>query len=184
MTLALSMSSPHVRESDRAVRLRALVDAHIDGVARVLARLGVPSGEVDDAVQQVFLTLDRRLGDVAVGSERAFLFRTAMHVAAHARRTLARRREVAAPDEGIQATGPSADETLDRRRAAEVLEAVLGAMPDELREVFVLHEVEELAMHQIAELMEIPSGTVASRLRRARADFQERVARVRRGGAP
>ncbi len=167
----------------RDARLRALVDAHIDATARVLRRLGVRSGDVDDAVQQVFLTLARRLDDVEENAERAFLYRTALNVAAHARRTVARRREVDEPSgEGPVSTATSAEELVDRRRAAEMLERVLDAMEDDVREVFVLFEVEELSMAEIAELLSIPPGTVASRLRRGRTDFQERVARLRKGG--
>lgn len=170
-------------EGAARVRLRALVDAHIDPTARVLRRLGVPSADVDDAVQQVFLTLSRRLADVEEGAERAFLYRTALHVAAHARRTMARRREVAEEAEGPPSTAPSAEELLDRRRAAELLEQVLDAMADDLREAFVLHEVEEVSMAEIATLLDIPAGTVASRLRRAREEFRERVARLKAEGA-
>lgn len=167
----------------RDARLRALVEAHIDATARVLRRLGVRCGDVDDAVQQVFLTLARRLDDVEQNAERAFLYRTALNVAAHARRTIARRREVDEPSgEGPVSTAASAEELVDRRRAAELLERVLDAMEDDVREVFVLFEVEELSMAEIAELLAIPPGTVASRLRRGRADFQERVARLRKGG--
>lgn len=174
-------SAARARQDDE--RLRAAVEAHIDATARVLRRLGVPSGEIDDAVQKVFLTLSRRLADVDHGAERAFLYRTALHVAAHARRTMARRREDP-PVDDAPAEGFTAEELVDRRRAAEALEQVLDAMPDELREPFVLHEVEELSMAEIAALLEIPPGTVASRLRRAREEFRERAARWRRGGRP
>ncbi len=185
MTLSALLAAPTdvAAPHDRSVRLRSLVDAHIDATARVLRRLGVPSADVDDAVQQVFVTLSRRLDDVAPQSERAFLYRTALHVAAHARRTLARRREIGGSDDEARPSatlGP--DELVDRRRAAALLERILEAMPDELREAFVLHEVEELSMAQIAELLEIPPGTVASRLRRAREEFQARALRARKDG--
>jgi RNA polymerase sigma-70 factor (ECF subfamily) len=52
-------------------------------------------------------------------------------------------------------------------------------MPIELRVVFVLFELEEMTTAEIATLLEIPSGTVASRLRRARETFEDHVARVR-----
>ena len=80
----------------------------------------------------------------------------------------------------------SAEEFIDRRRAAELLEQVLDAMPSDLRVAFVLYEVEQLPVAEIASMLEIPVGTAASRLRRAREDFQERVARLRlrMGGSP
>jgi RNA polymerase sigma-70 factor (ECF subfamily) len=48
----------------------------------------------------------------------------------------------------------------------------MEAMPEELRVVFTLYEFEGLKMLEIAELLDIPSGTVASRLRRARKLFK------------
>lgn len=162
-------------------RLRVMVDEHIDAIARVLRRLGVPDGDVDDGVQQVFLTASRRMDEIAERAERAFLYKTALHVAAHARRTVARRRE-AADDEGTRAlvdAAPSAEDLIDRRRAAQMLEQVLGGMAEDLRTVFVLFEVEQLSIPEIAALIDVPAGTAASRLRRAREDFSERVARLR-----
>jgi RNA polymerase sigma-70 factor (ECF subfamily) len=53
----------------------------------------------------------------------------------------------------------------------------------DLRVVFTLHELEEMSMSEIAELVGIPAGTVASRLRRARQDFEAIVARLSRGRA-
>ncbi len=158
-----------------------MVDEHIDAIARVLRRLGVPDGDVDDAVQQVFLTASRRMDEIAERAERAFLYKTALHVAAHARRSVARRRETADEDgaDALVDSGPSAEELIDRRRAARMLEEVLGGMAEDLRAVFVLFEVEQLSVPEIAALIDVPVGTAASRLRRAREDFRERVARLR-----
>jgi len=59
-----------------------------------------------------------------------------------------------------------------------MLDAVLEDMPIDLRVVFILFEVEELSSIEIGRLLGVPTGTVASRLRRARADFQARVAEL------
>jgi RNA polymerase sigma-70 factor, ECF subfamily len=67
------------------------------------------------------------------------------------------------------------EQLLDQKRARELLDDVLETMTPDLRMVFVLYELEELSMIEIASALEIPQGTVASRLRRARADFRERV---------
>jgi RNA polymerase sigma-70 factor (ECF subfamily) len=53
-------------------------------------------------------------------------------------------------------------------------------MPDDLQAVFVLCEIEELAAPEAAELLAIPVGTVASRLRRAREHFQAAAQRMKR----
>ena len=51
-------------------------------------------------------------------------------------------------------------------------------MPKDLRTVFVLFEIEELTMAEISNVVEIPTGTVASRLRRAREVFRETVSHM------
>jgi RNA polymerase sigma-70 factor (ECF subfamily) len=171
-----------------ADRLRAIVDEHHDFTWRSLRRLGVPEADVDDALQRVLLVVARRLGDITVGSERAFLFATAMNEAAHVRRTFARRREDG--DDGLatrEGAEESPDQALDRARARELLDHLLDDMPLDLRAVFVLFEIEELSTAEIARIVEVPVGTVASRLRRAREDFEARLtrwrAREQRGGA-
>ena len=55
----------------------------------------------------------------------------------------------------------------------------MADMPDDLREVFVLFEIEEISIQDIAVTLEIPIGTVGSRLRRARQAFQQAVTRHR-----
>jgi len=161
---------------NREARLRWMVDEHIDFVARVLRNAGTPLSEMDDEVQRTFITAARRLDDVRPGAERSFLLQTALHVAAHARRTAARRREVLS-EESPELIDPAQtpEQLADQRRARVLLDRVLDQMTTDLRTVFVLYEFEELSMAEIAEALSIPRGTVASRLRRARSDFHERV---------
>lgn len=171
-------------------RLQSLVRRELPPVWRLLRRLGLTEAEADDAAQQVFVVAARRLCDIDEGCERAFLFSTAVHMGAKAHRSRARRREVPDDDLGEQRDSmPGPEELVDRRRARQMLDDLLEAMTDDLRLVFVLYEIEELTMAEIAEVLELPSGTVASRLRRARADFSARVARLEtklqpRGGSP
>lgn len=168
-------------------RLHAIVTENLSFVWRSLVRLGVPRADAEDAVQQVFLVVSRKLADIAPGSERAFLFGAAFRIASRARRTQQRRREVleAEPQERVDPQ-PSPEELLDRARAREALDAILETMPLELRAVFVLFELEQLTIAEIAPLLELPSGTAASRLRRAREHFQAAVKRLeaqrKRGG--
>jgi RNA polymerase sigma-70 factor (ECF subfamily) len=160
-------------------RLGSLVREHFAFVWRVLRRLGLSESDADDAAQQVFLSASRRLSDIGVGSERGFLFSTAVNIAAHAHRSQKRWQEM--PDSEIddrRDSVPGAEELIDRRRARELLDEILRAMPMELRLVFVLFEVEQLTMAEIARMIDMPPGTVASRLRRAREDFAARVKRV------
>lgn len=169
---------------DREARLRGMVDRYIDFVARVLRNAGTPDAEIDDEVQRTFITAARRLDDVRPGAEKGFLFKIALNLAAHARRTLARRREVLAEEAPERnETFPTPEQLTDQKRMRQLLDGVLDRMDESLRVVFVLYEFEEMNMSEIADVLEIPRGTVASRLRRARAEFRERVAALE-GVAP
>jgi RNA polymerase sigma-70 factor (ECF subfamily) len=181
--LAANVPEPTLAPAAKA-RLTAIVSDNFDFIWRSLRRLGVPAAEVDDCAQQVFWVVSRKLGAISLGSERAFLFSTALRVASDARRSRGRRREVP-EDDAIQPTdpGPRPDEVADQKRARAVLDEVLAMMTLELRAVFVLFELEEMSTPEIAELLEIPAGTVASRLRRAREEFQKLVTRMRAKGS-
>ena len=168
-------------------RLTSLFHAHFDLVWRTVRRLGVPPEAIDDAAQEVFVIASRRLASIEHGKERAFLYGTAVRVASTARRTSGRRRQVQpsrsddAPDPSDP--GPSADELVERKRARELLDQLVARLPDDTRPVFVLYELEGLTMEEIATCLEVPPGTVASRLRRAREVFQAAVARMDRDRA-
>ena len=156
-----------------------MVRAHLSGLWRFLRRLGLRDDEVDDALQEVIVIAATRLHDIRRESEQSFLFGTAYRVASTSRRRQTSRREV--PDEELCDVADPAlrpDEASDRARARALLDRVLAGMPLELRAVFVLYEIEEHTMAEIAALLELPHGTVASRLRRARADFEGRVERA------
>ncbi len=167
-----------VLDAAAQARFRVLVDANYDFVWRSLRRLGVACGDVDDSAQRVFLTLARKLRSVHEGSERSFLFQTALRVASDSRRALRRRPDVPSVKEAVDPS-PTGEELIDRRRARERLDHILDGMSINLRAVFVLAELDEMTMADIAALLNLPLGTVASRLRRARAHFRQEAARPR-----
>lgn len=173
------MDEPESSPFTSPERIAGLVRAHYGFVWRLLRRLGLREGDADDAAQQVFLAAAARLGDVEPSRERSFLYGVAINVGSRARRSQGRRREEPLELAGERAARePNAEQLLERRQARQLLDAMLDEMPEDLRVVFVLFELEELSTPEIAELCEIPVGTAASRLRRAREDFEERVARV------
>ena len=149
---------------------------------RTLRRLGVrPECVVDDATQRVFEIAARKRQSIRRGHERAFLFKTAVLVAAEERRAQRRSREVA--DEGSVGaaadTAPLPDQALEQQRNRELLDLVLDMLDANELTVFVLYELEGLSSPEISELLEIPVGTVASRLRRAREAFRAGARRLR-----
>ena len=162
-------------------RLALLVEQHADFVWRSLRRMGVGETQADDATQEVFIVTSQKLERVEPGRERAFLYGVAMNVAAHVRRSRARSREVAETPETLAAVdkAPDPEMRLADAQARALLDRVLETLSEELRAVFVLFELEEMTMIDIARLLDVPAGTVASRLRRAREDFHAAAARVR-----
>jgi len=162
-----------------AARLHGLVTDNIAFLWRSMIRLGVPRADADDAVQQVFLVASRKLASIEAGKERAYLFGAAFRIAHRARRTHQRRREVleGEPQEQVD-PAPNAEDLVDRAQARAALDAILDTMPLELRAVFVLFELEQLSIPEIAPMLDVPEGTAASRLRRAREHFQTAVRRL------
>jgi RNA polymerase sigma-70 factor (ECF subfamily) len=158
----------------------ALVTQHFEYVWRLLRRLGLSEADADDAAQRVFVIVARKLGTVHQGGERAFLYGVAVRVASRAHRSTARRRDVEALDGHEHSDdGPRPDELVDRKHAREILDRILLSMKFELRAVFVMYEIEGMTAPQIADALAIPAGTVASRLRRAREDFEAHAQRIR-----
>ncbi len=173
--------------SDRDARLRGMVAAHFEFIWRTLRGLGVPHANVDDATQQVFWIAAQKLDLITNGSERAFLFSTARGVAANARRATKRNREQG--DDGslelVSDAAPDPEQAAQKSQAKRLLEKVLAEMTEDLRTVFVLFELEGLTSVEISELLQIPVGTAASRLRRAREEFQLAVTKLQLDrGAP
>lgn len=156
---------------------RRLFEEYFAFVWRTLRRLGVAQGFLPDASQRVFWVAAQRIGDVAAGSERAFLFGTARRVAADFRRLDQRTVPLAGDDSLGEELLCNPEELLDQKRARELLDQLLDAMPLELREVLMLQEGEGMSLTEIAELVGIPHGTAASRLRRARAEFRRLLTR-------
>ncbi len=178
-------SGPEPRSAAENARLRSMLDAHYSFIWRQLRRSGVPEGRVDDAAQEVFLVASQKLDAILPGSERSFLFGTALRIASQIRRSAQVRREIpyaSPPELCALALGP--DELLDQRRARALLDRVLDTLEEDVRVVLVLYELEGLSTPEIAELLEIPLGTAASRLRRAREDFQGKVSRLFPKGRP
>jgi RNA polymerase sigma-70 factor (ECF subfamily) len=180
VTLNLPIAAPPIGDAavDSRERLERAIKNDYRLIWRLLRRLGVPADAIDDAAQEVFLVVAERLPDIRENSERSFAFGTAIRVAHSARRRRARE-AVGAEDESAESTVrsplPGPDELSDQKRARELLNRVLDAMSFELRTVFILFELEGLRSPEIAELVGVPLGTVASRLRRARESFHALV---------
>jgi len=152
---------------------------HAPLVWRALRRLGVADADVDDVCQQVFMTIDRRLEGFAGRSALStWIYGICVHTASAHRRRHRRRREelMAAPPE--VATDPPQVRELERRHAFAVVDEVLEALDEDKRAVFVLYEIEELAMKEVAEALGCPLQTAYARLYAARRQFEASMRRA------
>ena len=175
-----SFSEPAVNPTEAEPRLTTLIRTHYAAVWRVVRRLGVAEGASEDVVQQVFVIASGKLDRIKEHAERAFLLGTAARVAANQRRSAAVRNEIAEDDISRRvADAPGAEELLDEKRLRQLFDEVLASLPDDLRTVLVLFEIEEVELADIAMSLGIPRGTAASRLRRAREEFAAAARRAR-----
>lgn len=161
----------------RRPALESLVADHYSFVWRQLRGFGLSTVDAEDAAQQVFMIAARKLDTITTERARSFLYGTSLRVANNARRGLRRRREVSGDESAAaHADGPGPDQSSDLSEARTLLRELLAMLPDELRRVLVLAEVEQLEVQEIAVLESVPVGTAASRLRRARQQFRDLLA--------
>jgi RNA polymerase sigma-70 factor (ECF subfamily) len=160
---------------------RHVYDEHFRFVWRSLRRLGVREADVADITQDVFLVVHRKLAEFEGRSKMTtWLFAICMRVARDHRRSAVVRREVAVSDSALHEREDSKVDLgaeLEQRRRRELLERILEELPEEQRIVFSLFELEGLPGHEIAELLDVPTGTVHSRLRLAREGFRRAASR-------
>lgn len=171
----IEMPIPRDSKADGAIDAEALFRAHARFVASVLARMGVPRAELDDAVQEVFLVAHRKGGYLPGPAQpRSWLAAIAVHIAQAGRRSW-RRRPVATMQaiESRACETPDPASRLETQRALEAVQHALDQLPLELRAVFVLYEIEGEACESIAATWSIPLGTVYSRLHNARKRFMQ-----------
>jgi RNA polymerase sigma-70 factor (ECF subfamily) len=177
LQVVVSNPDDRIRADPSKLRLERMFNDHHDFIWRLVRRLGLSPGSADDAAQHVFLVAAERLTDIKLGSERSFLFGTALRVARSQSRT--ERRWVLEEDMDIRRSEAGRPEDLaDQHRALDLMGRILDGMTLDLRTVFILSELEGMTMPEVAALVEIPVGTAASRLRRAREAFRAAVAAV------
>ena len=160
---------------------------HADFVFRNLRRLGVHDSLIDDAVQDVFLVVHRRLADFEARAQvTTWLFGIVLRVAQSYRRSAMRRRArlsdaPSAEVEQIPVTAvESPVETLERREASAMLHRLLEELDDDKRAMLVCVELEQLTVPEAAESLGLNLNTAYGRLRAARAAFNEAVARTQK----
>lgn len=156
------------------VRCRDAMLEHYAGLLRFVRRMGLPPHRADDVAQTTFLVSIERLPRIMVGSERAFLYATAIRVAHGVRRRA--QREVFGTNLDLDSSPyPSPEDFAHQKRARELFDALLDSVDRESRAVFVRFEVDGLTIREIARDLGISREAATCRLRRARKQFRTLV---------
>ena len=161
---------------------------YFDFVWSMTVRLGVAPPATDDVVQEIFMTVHGRLATLRQPeSLRSWIYGIVRRTVSDHHRSQRSRAAfgvtLAVETEVRQATPQTPHELTEHNAQVRLLQSLLAELDPSKREVFVLAELEQLSVPEIAEALEIPLNTAYSRLRLAREAFEQRLARhAARGG--
>lgn len=158
-------------------RLGQMFERHANVIRRTLQSRGVSPDAADDATQQAFLVASQRLDDIRPGRERAFLFAVVFRLTRSKHRRTARYQFEADMDLRAAETA-TADAPTERVLALQLINRVLEKLDVDLMQAFLLFELEQLSTSEVALQLGIPSGTAASRRRRARETLEATLTRL------
>jgi RNA polymerase sigma-70 factor (ECF subfamily) len=150
---------------------------------RVLRRLGVGEHLVADAVQDALVVVHRRLPEFRGQSKfETWVYGILLRVASDYRRKHRRAARVFADvevrlDQDIRCEAANPFEQLEQQEAADFIKGLLDQLPESVRDVFVLVELEELSLGAAAQALDISDSTAKSRLRSARKGFETALKR-------
>lgn len=171
------------QDEDLRLKTREVFKTEAGFVLRMVRRLGIPPGDAEDVAQEVFLVVHRQLGSLRDPDRlRSWLFGIVRRtVANHRRRAYMRHEQLTAEIEQHEtASEPPQPGELSRDRA--LLEHALEKLDPPKREVFVLFELEGIAMRDVAEMTGCPLFTAYSRLYAARRIVSRAVLNANRTG--
>ena len=152
-------------------------------VWRTLQRFGVRQADLEDLVHDVFVVFHARRAEYDTTRPlRPWLMGIAFRVASDHRRRASYRNEMLQEPEEQADSKPSPESASARAAERRLLLAAFDAVEPERLAVLLLHDVDEVAVPQIAEALGIPLNTAYSRLRLARGELQRAVERLKGGG--
>ncbi|MEO7144305.1 MAG: sigma-70 family RNA polymerase sigma factor [Bryobacteraceae bacterium] len=131
----------------------------------------------EDVVQETFLKLYRTGAWERMSDERAYLARMAWRIAVERRRTA----QLDDPDVDIACGGANPEQAAMTANWNATIHRLIDALPEELRQPLALSAVEEMSSREIGKVMEIPEGTVRTRLMRARGILKQKLAALLAG---
>jgi RNA polymerase sigma-70 factor (ECF subfamily) len=164
----------------RSPALPSLYRSEFSYVWKTLRRLGAPPHDIEDLAHDVFVVVHRHLGDYdPTRPLRPWLFGIAMRVVADFRRAGRNLHEVVGDVVEPIDTAPSPHDRMEGMEARALLQKALDKLDLDQRAVFVMHEIDEVPVPEIATALDIPLNTAYSRLRLARAGVAAVIERSR-----
>lgn len=182
------MASPNTSgDAQRRAAFERQMLPYLDALYRSALGMTRNPGDAEDLVQDTFLRAYQFFDQFQGGTNaRAWLFKILTNLYINSYRKRTREPEKVSYDEmedfylynrlsHAQATGRggSPEDEVMRRVQAKAVEEAIGRLPDEYRETVVLADLNELSYQEISEILEIPIGTVRSRLSRGRRLVQK-----------
>jgi RNA polymerase sigma-70 factor (ECF subfamily) len=161
-----------------------MVERHSRFVFRVAYSLLRNAHDAEDAVQEMFLNLYRKQAWHDVRDERAFLARVTWRTAMD---KLRRRRPASESGidpidpEGLIASSPDPEQSAIEASSSFAIHALIDSLPEELRQPLALSSIEEMNSREVAVVMNIPEGTVRTRLLRARQMLRQKITAIEEG---
>lgn len=164
----------------------AIFAAHRGFVWRMLGHFGVDASDREDVLQEVFVVVHRRIDSYGEHDKmRAWLNAILFRVVKGYRRTRRRRPEYVTDTPPELSLPPAQEHDVRRRQARELMRGWLAELPEEQRLVFLLYEVEQMPMAEVALALDCPRQTAYSRLSKAREHVLAQAKRAAaRGGTP
>lgn len=158
-----------------------LLVAHFPRLWRIARRMGLDAMRAEEAAQEAFVILFEKRAVITPGKELAYLISAVTHVSQNMRRKLSYACECpVAPDlMDLHPALGSGQRLIERQQAKELVDGLIASLSEPLRVVLILFEIEGLTLQEIADALQIPLGTAASRLRLARKAFKQAVARTK-----
>ena len=155
---------------------------HINDIYRTALRLTRDAAEADDLVQETFMQAWKSFENYELGTNcRAWLYKILFNKFDHLRRKkYTQAKYIQEADELVFANSAFAPPVPETLTDDEVINA-LNRLPDHYRSVVLLADVHEFDYKEVAQILEIPIGTVMSRLSRARTQLKKTLAKAAAG---
>ena len=176
ITLSTIGSKPFAADApvaSRAITFDEVYARHAAWVWQALRRHGVSSDAIDDATQDVFVVIHRRLGEFEGRSRiETWIYGIVLRVARDHRRRRARKGDGEPLDERLADTAPDPLDSAMRSEATELFARLMNTLDEDKRDLLVMAELEQMPIPAIAEVLGVNLNTLYSRVRTARAAFE------------